>query len=83
MGRHDSHARSNLGKFFRANSHRSNSGRTLPFSFALGALAPWLVGVHVDVFGEYHRALQIVGVLNVVRRFNLPCTTSPIRGRRA
>ena len=36
------------------------------FSFALGALAPWLVGVHVDVFGEYHRALQIVGVLNVL-----------------
>ncbi len=41
-------------------------GAGLPFSFALGALAPWLVGVHVDVFGEYHRALQIVGVLNVL-----------------
>ena len=37
-----------------------------PSLFALGALAPWLVGVHVDVFGEYHRALQIVGVLNVL-----------------
>jgi len=41
-------------------------GAGLPFAFALGALAPWLVGVHVDVYGEYHRALQVVGALNVI-----------------
>jgi OFA family oxalate/formate antiporter-like MFS transporter len=41
-------------------------GAGLPFAFALGALAPWLVGVHVDVYGEYHRALQVVGALNVM-----------------
>ena len=67
---HDEHREDHLGRDggFAGGALAAHARplRHVPPRLALGALAPWLVGVHVDVFGEYHRALQIVGVLNVL-----------------
>jgi cyanate permease len=41
-------------------------GAGLPFALTLSALAPWLVGRHFDLYGDYVAALTAVAVLNIV-----------------
>jgi len=41
-------------------------GAGLPFAFALGAVAPWLVSVYHDRVGEYDGALLVVATLNLI-----------------
>ena len=40
-------------------------GAGMPFTLALGAVAPWLVSYYHDVFGAYTGALLTVAALNV------------------
>lgn len=40
-------------------------GAGMPFVFALGAVAPWLVSYYHDVAGQYDGALLVVAALNV------------------
>ena len=40
-------------------------GAALPFALTLGAIAPWLVSLHVDMTGSYDFALMVVAALNV------------------
>ena len=41
-------------------------GAGLPFALTLSALAPWLVGYHYDLYGNYVLAFVIVAGLNVL-----------------
>ncbi len=41
-------------------------GAGLPFALTLSALAPWLVGRHFDIYGNYIAALTVVALLNIV-----------------